>query len=321
MVQQLRVRDRQESTLAAWVAGGATVGGMATPVLFHAGGHTGAEFIGLAVLIVGPVVFLVVALITLFIFRAGGARLHFLVLAAITAAIAAALTLVPAAIGGLASVLFSVNGSLVAAGAVFLGLVLTIALRRRRRAVREAELADAAVTGSQVRQLRFRLGIVALVAGLAAWIPAILAPIAGSFEYFDGPPTGAYLSGLIGPAILLAVPIGLVAAWAVVVVVLVDQLVAPRILHALAVAVLAAVPLVSMPLILSGGFEEGGANAVWALASAVAAAVVLFLSEGRGRAVPAMTAGDPAIAQPTVTSDSRDSPSGAGGPAATMMES
>lgn len=282
MVQELRVRDRQESSLAALVAGGATVGGMATPVLFHAGGHTGAEFIGLAVLIVGMVVFLVVALITLFVFRAGGARLHYLVLAAITAAIAAALTLVAAAIGGLASVLFSINGTLLAAAAVFIGLVLTIALRRRRRMAREAELADAAATGSQVGQLRFRLGVVALLAGLAAWIPAILAPIADSFEYFDGPPTGAYLSGLLGPAVLLAIPIGLIAAWAIVVVVLVDQLVAPRLLRALTVAVLAAIPLVSMPLILSGGFEEGGANAAWGLASAVAAAVVLLCCERRG---------------------------------------
>ncbi|KRC61021.1 hypothetical protein ASE14_08710 [Agromyces sp. Root81] len=282
MVQEQLPRDWQEPLLAAMVAGGATVGGMALPPLLHISGHTGAEFVGLAILIVGPVVFIVVGLVAMLIFRVGRVRIHFVVLAAVTAVVTAALAFAPSVIGGLASVLVTSNGALLAAGTVFIGLVLAIPIHRHRRAAREAALTEASATGSPVRSLRFCLGVVVLLAGLAAWIPAIVAPIALSFGFFDGPPSGSFISGLLGWAIVGAIPSALVAAWAVAVVVLVDQLVAPRFVRALSVGAPAAVTLMSMPLILEGGIEEGGAAAVWALASAIAAAVVLFFCERRG---------------------------------------
>ena len=160
-VQAQGRRDAQELVLAAVVAGGAAVAGMAAPQFLHYGGHTGAEYVYLGALIFSPVVFLAAGLVALLVYLLGRARVHHLLLAAVTAVVVGVIGgfAAPLVAAGLAGLFITGAGAVDAALAVLIGLVPTVALRRRRRAVRAAKEAAPAASGSADGQPLSRPGV------------------------------------------------------------------------------------------------------------------------------------------------------------------
>lgn len=130
-------RDHGEIVLAALVTGGATVAGMSTPPVLSMIGHTGAEYVYLAVVIGSPFVFIVAGLIGFLVYGLGRFRLNPVLLAAIAGAIVAALGLgISTVVSGLGAVIITTAGTFAAAAAVFVTLWPAVAIRRRRRVVR-----------------------------------------------------------------------------------------------------------------------------------------------------------------------------------------
>jgi hypothetical protein len=290
MVQAQIGRDHQELVLAAVVAGGAAVAGMAAPQFLYYGGHPGAEYVFLGAQILSPVVFIVAGLVAFLVYRLGQSRVHHVLLAAITA-------VVVGAIGGLASpplaaqlagIFITGPGAVDAALAVLVGLVPSIALRRRRRAVRAAKEATAAASGSRVWAPRLPVGVIVLLAALVAGAPMVVGSVAQSFDFLVDTATGAVAWEFPLWAFLAALPSALAAAWAVTVVLLVDQWVAPRPVRALIAGVLAAVLVVAPALAIAGGLQYGGETAALGLFSGLAVVVIVFCSERR--VVPAVAA-------------------------------
>jgi len=154
-------RDPQELVLAAIVAGGAAVAGMAAPQFLHYSGHTGAEYVYLGALIFSPVVFIAAGLLAILVYLLGQARVHHALLAAITAAVVGVIgaLAVPLVAAGLAGLFITGAGAVDAALAVLIGLVPTIALRRRRRTARAAKEAAAAASGSGTGEPLTRPGV------------------------------------------------------------------------------------------------------------------------------------------------------------------
>lgn len=290
MVHEQGRPDRRQVLLAVVVAGGAAVAGMGAPQFIHHGGHTGAEYVFMGAQLVGPVVFLIAGVIAFVVYRFGRSVMHHALLAAITAVLVGGVCLAVATpTWGLATVFVTIDGSYVAAAAVFVSLVVTVAISRHRRGVRAAREAAAAETGSTISAPRMPLGVVVLLAGIAAGVPVVVVSIVKSFEFLSDPLNGGFLPGLLLGALLSAVSIGLVAGWAVLVVLLVDQWVAPRLVRALGAGAFAAAALAVPSLVIGGGLEYGGEAAGWGLVSGVAAAAVVALSERR--VVPAAVAG------------------------------
>jgi hypothetical protein len=281
MVQEQVRRDGQETGLAVIVAGGATVAGMSAPPVISMAGHTGAEYVYLAVLIGGPFLFIVAGIIAFLVYRFCPSRMHHVLLAAITAAIVAVLGLgTSTVVSGLGAVIVTSAGTFAAAPTVFVSLWLVVAIRRHRRVVRASREVAAAEAGSMIWTPRMRLGVIALLAGLAAGVPPFVASIVQSWEFLVDP-IGGMAVEFIGWSFAGAIPTILATAWAALVVLLVDQWVAPRLVRALSAGVLAAVVLAVPSLIVGGGFEDGGVPALQGLLSGLAAAVVVFFSERR----------------------------------------
>jgi hypothetical protein len=274
-------RDRGEIVLAAIVAGGATVAGMSAPPVISMAGHTGAEYVYLAVVIGSPFVFIVAGLIGFLVYGFGRSRMHPAMLAAVTAAIVAALGFATLTlVGGLSAVIITSVGTLAAAPIVFVSLWLVIAIRRHRRVVRASREVAAAEAGSMIWTPRMRLGVIALLAGLAAGVPPFVGSMVQSWEFLADP-IGGMAVEFIGWSFVGAIPIILATAWTVLIVLLVDQWVAPRLVRAVSAGALTAVVFAVPSLIVGGGFEDGGVPALQGLLSGLAAAVVVYFSERR----------------------------------------
>lgn len=274
-------RDRGELVLATIVGGGSTVAGMSAPPVISMAGHTGAEYVYLAIAIVGPLVFVVAGLIAFLITLLGRSRMHPALLAAMTAAIVAALGLATSTVApGLGAVAITSAGAFAAAATVFVSLWLVIAIRRHRRMVRASREVAAAEAGSMISAGRLSVGVIALLAGLAAGVPPFVVAIVQSWEFLVDPIAGMAVE-FIGWSFAGAIPTILATAWAVLVVLLVDQWVAPRLVRALSAGLLAAVILAVPSLILGGGFEDGGVPALQGFLSGIGAAVVVSFSERR----------------------------------------
>lgn len=271
-------RDRRESgelVLAATVAGGVTVGAVSAPSLIRVGGHAGAEYVYLALQLIGPIVFAVAALIAFLVYRFGPARVPHPVLAAITAVVIGALAwLTPTLVIGLIGAYLTTTGAFVAAPSVFLALWLAVAVRRRRVARAAARSASA---GGSRWEPRIPLAAIVALAALAAGIPPVVASLARNVELMAGP--GAWPSGsdVMSYAVLGAIPSVLTTAWAVLVVLLADRWGSPRVVRAAASGLLTAILIGAPALMLAAGLEFGGeVAALGAVSGAAAGAVVLF---------------------------------------------
>lgn len=282
MVDEQIRGNGQEIVLATVIAGGAAVAGMAAPQFIAYAGHTGAEYVYMGAQLAGPVVFLVAGFFAFLVYRFGRSVMPQVLLAALTAAIVGGVSLIPATRTlGLVNLMITTNGAYAAAAAIFLGLLVGVGMHRRRRAARVAMEATAASTGSTIPAPRMPLGVIVLLAGLAAAVVQVVAAVARSWEFFADPRNSGFLADQVLWALLAATAVGLVAAWAVLVVLLVDQWVAPRVVRALLAAVSAGLALAVPPLVIGGGLENGGEAAAWGVVSAVAAAVVVAVSERR----------------------------------------
>ncbi|WP_169053973.1 hypothetical protein [Agromyces sp. H66] len=291
--------DHRELVLAVAIAGGGAVAGMAAPRFIAYAGHTGAEYVYMGALLAGPVVFVIAGVIAFLVYRFGRSVLHHALLAAITALIVGGLSLVPATRSlGLVNLMITTDGAYVAAAAVFLGLLVGVGMHRHLRAARVTMERAAASTGSTVPAPRMPLAVIVLLAGVAAGALQVVASVARSFEFFTDPRNGGFLAGQVLWALFAAIAVGLVAAWAVLVVLLVDQWVAPRLVRALGAGVFAALALAVPPFVIGGGPEYGGEQAVWGVLSAAAAAMVVAVAERRvaPRVVPAAAVADPDVA-------------------------
>lgn len=166
---------------------------------------------------------------------------------------------------------------------MFLALWLAIALRRRRA----ARIARVAKAGGSAWKPRLPLAAIVTLAALAAGVPLVVWSVARSLEFVVGRSGWPSGGDVMFYALLGAIPSGLTSAWAVLVVLLVDQWSSPRAVRAAASGLLAAV-LVAVPaLVLAAGLEFGGEVTALGMVSGVAAGTVVFLSERKAAASPA----------------------------------
>lgn len=294
-----RPRDRREPLLAAVVAGGATVAGMGAPSFIMTGGRTGAEYVYLGLQVISPAVLVVAGLIAVAVYRFAPSRVPHPVLAAITAAtiwaVIRGLELVAPTIAiGLVSAYLTSSAALAAAGAVFVGLALAVGLRRRAvRAVRADGTDATAGTDAARWSARLPLAVTVAIAALAAGIPPAVAVIGRDLES-RGSSAATSGADLAVYALLGALPAIVTAAWAVLVVLLVDEWSSPRVLRAIGAAAMTAIAIAVPVLVIGGGLEHGGEPAVVGLASGAASGVVVFASERRRVAAAPTDAAEPA---------------------------
>lgn len=267
-------RDRQEVALATIVAGGAAVAAIGAPLFIRMGGHTGAEYVYLGFLIVGPVVFVVGALIALLVYALGLQRVPNVVLAALTAIVVGAIIYVAPMIVvmiGLINAFMTAEGAVVTAATVFLSLWLAIAIRRWVGRTGDAKWAP-----------RAPLVAVALMVGVAAGVFAVIEVIVANLEYIVDPQRDAFLGGEVVFWMLVIVNLSAVtAAWAVLVVLLVEQWHAPRVVRAICAGLLTASLLAAPPLVIGGGVENGGEQAAWGIVSGIVSGTIVFFSDRR----------------------------------------
>ncbi|MRG59987.1 hypothetical protein GE115_08915 [Agromyces sp. CFH 90414] len=269
-----RRRDWAEILLAALVTGGATVAVLIAPQLLGAGHHTGGEYVYMGAQIVGSVAFLVAAPVAVAVYGAGALRVPHWLLAAITAAIIAALVSVWAPTNGVRA--------LIAVPVVFVPLWVAVALRRRFRAIREAREArearnaretDATLDAPAPASPLIGTGATVLLAAIAAALPTTIASAVSAYDLLGwAAPDTVLLSALLGFA-----PAFVTAAWAVAVVLLIDQRVSPRLLSAVAAGLLTAALLLAPTLLFFGvGHDE---FELWpALVSGALVALTVFVA-------------------------------------------
>ncbi|MBM7505902.1 hypothetical protein ACFPER_02215 [Agromyces aurantiacus] len=297
-------RDRREPVLAAVVVGGATVGGLAVPSFLMMSGRTGAEYVFLTFAIIGPAVLLVAGLIAFAVYRMARGRLPHPVLAAITAAIiwgvVRLVEFVAPSIGiGLVSASMTGTGALVAAGAVFAALVVAVSLRRRSLRVigsgagadRRAGTDGGAGTGTDGAAAvrwgpRLPLAAIVAIAAFAAGIPAAMGSVVRQFDLFDSVSIERSGIGIALVAVVEALPVALTTAWAVLLVLLVDEWSSPRVLRAIGAGILTVLAIAAPAVVLMGGLDGGAEAVALGAASGAASGLVVFASERR-RVAPA----------------------------------
>ncbi|HEX6956178.1 MAG TPA: hypothetical protein VF156_14990, partial [Agromyces sp.] len=230
---------------------------MGAPSFIMTGGRPGAEYVSLGLQVIAPAVFAVAGLIAAAVYRVAPSRVPHPVLAAITAgvvwAVIRGLELAAPAIGiGVVSAYLTSVAALAAAGAVFVGLTLAVALHRR--AVR---VVAAGGTGADTARWapRLPLAVIVVIAALAAAIPPVIAVIRRDLEVRGEASVAASGADIAMYAVLGALPAVVTAAWAVLVVLLVDEWSSPRMLRATGAAAMTALALAVPALVIGGGLE------------------------------------------------------------------
>ena len=264
MARERRPRDPGDLVLASLVAGGTTSVASIAPSIIQASGAGSfeAQLTSALMVVFGAGVFVVAALVALLVYGLGLPWVPHVALAGITSCAMGAAILVT----GRSSPDLTAGG-MVVLPAVFLILWSTIAVRHRARRVS---------IGNTVP--RSPLALTAVLAGLVGGAAIVVQSVVANFRVLTDPSPGDHPE-VIAPWILVgAIPGVLAIAWLVVIVLLVDQRQAPRVVPAIVVGLLTPV-LVPYPLFVISGIPDVAETLTWGAASGVAAGVVVFFSQ------------------------------------------